>query len=200
MSRERRLAVFDFDCTITRADSMVRFLWFSFGMARCLWGTLLCTPWIVGYFLRLTGGHCAKQRVLSHFLKGMPLARFEALCTRFAAASGKIIRPTAMQAIVGHLRQGDAVVVLTASVEQWVAPFFAGLDVTVVGTRLEVDCNGMLTGRLLTPNCYGAEKCRRLRAALTPALLALPIEAYGDSRGDRELLDAAKWPHYREFQ
>ncbi len=199
MDRERRLAVFDFDGTITRADSMVRFLRYSFGMVRCLYGALLCSPWIVGYFLRLTGGHCAKQRVLSHFLKGMPLDRFETLCARFAASEGAILRQNAMRAIACHLRQGDAVVVLTASVEQWVAPFFAGLDVTVVGTRLEVDGNGMLTGRLSTPNCYGAEKCRRLRAALPPSLLALPIEAYGDSRGDRELLDAAKWPHYREF-
>ncbi len=199
MERQRRLAVFDFDGTITRTDSMVRFLWHSFGVWRSVCGVLACAPWIVGYFLRLVDGHNAKQRLLSHFLKGMPLPRFESLCAGFVSSYGAIIRPLAMQTVKSHLDCGDLVVVLTASVEQWVVPFFAGLGVTVIGTRLEVSPDGVLTGRLSTPNCYGAEKCRRLRSALTDDQRELPVEAYGDSRGDHELLEMAQWPHYREF-
>ena len=199
MDREKRIAVFDFDGTVTRCDSMVRLLRWAFGIGGCLWGALCCAPWIVGYFLHLIDGHQAKQRLLTHFLKGMTAEQFETKCRDFAAANADILRPTAMQTIDAHLAAGDHVVVLTASVEQWVAPFFRGRKVKVVATQLEVDAGGCLTGRLLTPNCYGAEKCRRLRAALTADQLALPIEAYGDSRGDRQLLAMARWPHYREF-
>ena len=39
---------------------------------------------------------------------------------------------------------------------------------------------------------------KRLTAHLGP-LDDLTIEAYGDSRGDRELLLAAALPHYRSF-
>jgi uncharacterized protein (TIRG00374 family) len=47
-------------------------------------------------------------------------------------------------------------------------------------------------------NCKGPEKVRRLRDHLGP-LEGLEIEAYGDSKGDRELLLAAERPHYRSF-
>ena len=62
-------------------------------------------------------------------------------------------------------------------------------------THLEADAAGRLTGRLDGPNCRGPEKERRLRAWLTDrGLEKATLWAYGDSRGDRELLALADRP------
>jgi len=65
--------------------------------------------------------------------------------------------------------------------------------VKVLGTQIEV-IDGRLTGRFLTPNCYGQEKVRRI-LTLHPDRSAYHLTAYGDSRGDREMLAFADEAH-----
>ena len=86
---------------------------------------------------------------------------------------------------------GAEILIVSASIDNWVQPFFP--SVTVLGTQIEV-ANGLLTGRFLTPNCYGQEKVRRI-LALHPDRSAYHLTAYGDSRGDRELLAFADEAH-----
>lgn len=66
----------------------------------------------------------------------------------------------------------------------------------VIGTKVEV-VDGRLTGRFLTPNCYGPEKVRRLREVF-PDLSDCHLTVYGDSRGDREMLAIADKAYYRD--
>jgi len=91
------------------------------------------------------------------------------------------------------------VVLASASLELLLEPWAraAGVD-DVLATRLEVR-DGRLTGRLAGPNCYGPEKVARLEA-LVGDLAGVELYAYGDSRGDRELLAAAQHPVYRPFR
>ena len=95
------------------------------------------------------------------------------------------------------MANGTPVFVVSASVDNWVSPFFSG-SVTVIGTKVE-SANGRLTGRFLTPNCYGAEKVRRLKETL-PCLVSdrshYYVIAYGDSRGDKEMFAYADESHY----
>lgn len=53
---------------------------------------------------------------------------------------------------------------ISASIDDWVRPFCCShLGVTAtIGTKVEVDLDGKLTGRFLTKNCYGPEKVNRL--------------------------------------
>ena len=57
----------------------------------------------------------------------------------------------------------------------------------------------MVTGQSLTPNCYGIEKVKRLRKVF-PDLARRHVIAYGDSKGDRELLAIAAEAHYKPFR
>lgn len=50
-----------------------------------------------------------------------------------------------------------------------------------------------------TPNCYGAEKVKRLLTKY-PDRDFYRLVVYGDSRGDRELLSIADESHYRFLQ
>ena len=63
-----------------------------------------------------------------------------------------------------------------------------GFD-TVLGTRLEFR-DGLATGRFDGLPCWGDEKLLRVQEVLGPGEEI--IHAYGDSRGDRALLRAAR--------
>ena len=88
------------------------------------------------------------------------------------------------------------VVIVSASIDNWVLPFFP--HVCVLGTQVEV-AHDRLTGRFLTPNCYGSEKVRRLLQRF-PDRQQYRLTAYGDSRGDREMLAFADEAHYKPFR
>ena len=77
-------------------------------------------------------------------------------------------------------------------------PLADWLDVELLATELQRQ-QGRWQPLLAGLNCKGPEKVRRLAAHLGP-LEGLTLEAYGDSRGDRELLQAAALPHYRSFR
>ena len=74
-----------------------------------------------------------------------------------------------------------------------------GKDIVFLCTQVETR-DGLLTGRFLTANCYGPEKVNRLRAILSAPRERYFIIAYGDSRGDRELLSYADEGHYKPFR
>ena len=43
----KRVAVFDFDGTITRKDTLIEFIRFAKGSAALYWGLLLHLPWLI---------------------------------------------------------------------------------------------------------------------------------------------------------
>ena len=86
--------------------------------------------------------------------------------------------------------------IVSASIDNWVQLFFSNPSnplLKVLGTKIEV-VDGHLTGRFLTPNCYGQEKVRRI-LALYPDRSEYHLTAFGDSRGDREMLAFADEAH-----
>ena len=195
----RGIAAFDFDGTYTRHDTLPRFLKHAFGPLGYLWGLLACLPWLILYKLGVIEGGKAKERLLSHFVKGMPHERFEELCEAFAAdEKAALERPEARRAMDEALQAGDQVLVVTASVREWVEPWFSDRDVTVLATEMEVDDGGNLTGRFATANCHGEEKWRRLTSAV-PDIEGRPLTAYGDSRGDKAMLEHADKAYLRSF-
>ncbi len=194
----KRVVAFDFDGTYTLYDSLPEFLKQSFGKWRYLWGLLLTLPWIVLFKLHLLRGGQAKEKFIGHFVKGMPQERFRELGARFKQSQSRLTRPEARRAMDSALEAGDQVLVVTASIIDWVKPWFEGKDVTVLATELEVDGNGLLTGRFATPNCNGAEKWRRITAAV-PDVEQRGLTAYGDSGGDSVMLSHADKAYLRDF-
>ena len=186
----KRTVAFDFDGTYTLRDSLPCFLKASFGRWAYWWGVLLCLPWILLFKLGVIRGGEAKERLISHFVKGMPREQFRALCEAFKAQKPVLQRPEAHRAMQQALANGDLVLVVTASLRDWVEPWFEGQDVQVLATELEEDADGRLTGRFSRPNCNGAEKWRRIVEAV-PDVEQRELVAYGDSGGDRVMLSHA---------
>lgn len=192
------IAAFDFDGTITRRDTLLPFLFHSFGATRFISSLIRSGPALAGYAVRLIANNIAKERMLTHFLKGMAVQELETLGRSFASeVIPRMLRKSAMDRLRWHQQQGHRCVIVSASLDVYLKPWAAihGID-NVLCTSLSVKDGNTLTGKLATANCYGAEKRRRLEEWLGDRA-DYCIYAYGDSRGDRELLETADYSFYR---
>ena len=72
-----KLAIFDFDGTITTDDSLIKFIRFVIGDAKTLWGMILLSPMLITYKLKFIPNYKAKQIMLSYFFKGMDEQQFQ---------------------------------------------------------------------------------------------------------------------------
>jgi HAD superfamily hydrolase (TIGR01490 family) len=194
----RNLALFDYEGTLSTRDTFIAFIIFQKGMARFLAGMLLLSPSLILYRLKLIPNYEAKQRVMRFFFGGQTQEEFNELCNHFAQQKiSGLLRHAGMNALRQHQEKGDKVIVVSASAENWVKPWCAQNGIDCIATRLEVK-DGKMTGNIDGQNCYGPEKAKRVREALNLSEYG-EISAYGDSRGDRELLALAQHKYYRKF-
>lgn len=190
----------DFDGTITTRDTFLLFLRFVAGKRRFYSGMVRLLPIIAKWKLRLLSTQRAKEAVFAHFCAGMSLSDFNALCADFAKSHAALLRPLAVRAIQNAIANGETVLIVSASIENYIAPFFADYadNIIIEATRAEVGENGRLTGRFISENCKGAEKVRRILARF-PERESYRLIAYGDSSGDRQMLRFADEAHYKPF-
>ena len=217
---------FDFDGTLTTCDTLLLFIRHARGRWALFSGLLRYSPLLVLMKLGLVDNGRMKERLFGHYFRGTLERDFEALCQSFAQSHTDIFRPEGLRTIQQAIADGDRVVVLSASIDRWVRAclqqfLVSGSQFQVVGTEIDV-VDGRLTGHFATPNCYGSEKVRRLKEYIkeivSPTGRDLEgwegkevsptggysegacIIAYGDSRGDKELLAYADERHYKPFR
>ena len=190
---------FDFDGTLTRSDSLLGIIRHQRGTSGLMRVLILHAPKLLMMKAGQYPNWKVKQKVFRMCFGGMTLDDFNALCEDYARKQRGILRTDGMRCVDEALRRGCKVVVISASIDNWVRPFFQGREgIEIAGTQIDV-VDGKLTGRFLTRNCYGSEKVARL-LELYPDRKSYRLVAYGDSRGDRELLAYADEAHYREFK
>lgn len=189
---------FDFDGTLTTRDTLFAFIRHAKGLLPLAWGLVVHVPMLVAMKMGFYDNGKAKEKLLGWFFEGTAEQEFETMCQRFAADSTHLLRPAAMDAIRKAVGEGCRVVVVSASIDRWVRPFFCNMpEVEVVGTQMEVR-DGKLSGRFLGKNCYGPQKVEKLNELLGDRS-QYRLTAFGDSRGDRELLAYADEQHYKPF-
>lgn len=192
------LAIFDFDGTITYRDSFRHFLRYAFRRSVYYRGLVLLSPALIAYVLGLMPNDIAKQKVFAHFFRGWTAEDFGALTEKYSSSEiGKIIRPEALVKIEWHQKQGHKVVVVSAAITSWLNYWCTAQGVDLVATEVEEE-DQVLTGKFRTPNCYGSEKVNRLKGQYDFSGIDY-VYAYGDSRGDREILELADEKYYRCF-
>jgi phosphatidylglycerophosphatase C len=189
------VAAFDVDGTLTVRDCVAPFLRDVAG-ARLAWAFLRRPATTLVALARRDND--ALKALACAALEGMPAAEIE----RRGAAHARRIRGSWMRVdtlarLDRHRALGHRVVLVSASLAPYLDPLGALLGVDgVLCTRLEEAPDGRLTGSLLGPNCRGPEKVVRLERWLAQEGLGhIELWAYGDSRGDRELLARADRPH-----
>jgi len=194
------VAAFDFDGTLTRGGSVVPFLVAVRGPVPVAWAVLRESPGLLkGALVSGSAADRAKEALFSRLLGGQPADEVDRRAADFAERHlRRRIRPEVRARLEWHLDQGHRVVIVSASPENYVRPAGRALGADgVLATRLAVGGGGLLTGRYEGQNNRGPEKYARLVGWLRANGLAgggapQPVLwAYGNSRGDLRLLEAA---------
>jgi len=176
----------------------MQFILYTQGIWRTATGFILLSPFLFLWKLGLLDNQAAKERVLQYFFGGQKLKSFDDQCIAFASRNlPKLIRTNAMALIELFKRENARIVIVSASPENWVKPWCDSWNIECIATRLEVQ-KDILTGKIDGRNCYGSQKEARVREAIDLADYST-IVAYGDTRGDKEMLAMASEPHYREM-
>ena len=194
-----KLALFDFDGTITVDDSLIKFIRFVVGDVKFMIGMIVLTPILTLYKLKIIPNYKAKQYMLSYFFKGMSVEKFQKVAKEYSLKHiNTILRPQAMKKIAWHKKQGHKIVIVSASIEYWLKPWCEKNNLELIATKLQIK-DSIVTGKFLTKNCYGIEKANRVQEQYNLDDYN-HIYAYGDSSGDKELLDLADESFYKPFR
>jgi phosphatidylglycerophosphatase C len=193
------LALFDFDGTLTRKDSFLEFLKFAVGKPAYYIGMFLLSPILALYLLKLIPNHTAKMLVIKYFMEGWHEEKLWTTGKNYSIEKiPDILHPEAMDKLKWHQEAGHHIVVVSASIDWWLKPWCEAHQLACICTEMRYE-KGKFSGEYATPNCYGSEKERRIHAEIMRITQYTEIYAYGDSRGDTEMLKMATHPFYRKF-
>lgn len=186
----KNIAAFDFDGTLTTQDSMFAFISFVKGKRHLYFGMLWLLPMLIRFKLGLKNRQQAKELLLYHFFGGMN----EEDLTRYAIAFCQeklpnMLRSEMIDRLAWHKNQEHRCFLVSASLDLWLKPFAEKYKLELLCTQAQYS-NGKYIRPFRSPNCYGPEKVKKIQAALEgqPDYF---VYAYGDSNGDREMLEWA---------
>ncbi|MCK5014089.1 MAG: HAD-IB family hydrolase [Candidatus Omnitrophica bacterium] len=195
-SQSNTIAFFDLDGTLTRKDSFVEFIKFHAGFVKFIYGLIVLSPTLFAYAIGIIPNFSAKEKVFTFFFKGMTeedlITKGEEFCLQVMP---KILNSETVSRLEYHQSQKHTTVVVTASLQHYVKPWCDKNNVAVIATIPDVQ-NNIITGRLSSKNCYGPEKVNRIREHFDLSEYK-QIHAYGDSRGDYDMLELAHHPYYK---
>lgn len=193
------LVLFDFDGTITTKDTLIEFVRYYRGHRRYIESMIMLSPILALYTFKIIPNWKAKQYFLSRHFRGENIDEFNKRCREFSTkVLPSLIRPKALDAIHAYHAQRATMAVVSASAENWVKPFCDQYGLLCLATKLEVK-DKVITGKLSGKNCYGDEKVCRIKEEFDLSSFDRII-AYGDSSGDREMLQLAHQAHYKPWR
>jgi phosphatidylglycerophosphatase C len=190
------IAAFDFDRTLIDRDSLLTFIRFIKGTKALIKLPLLgkkLAPYLIGKLSRQE----AKEILLKFYFKGLPFDFLEENAKNFVLTLDRLIKKEAYQKFIWHRSKGHRCLLVSASLDVYLLPWAQkhGFE-AVLSSSLELE-NNIITGHLSGKNCWGEEKKHRLISYLGSQ--HGPLYAYGDSMGDKEMLEMADFPFFRRF-
>ena len=190
-------ALFDFDGTLIRGDSILLFMRYAWQNKLCSVRNLFRFTVAGGLFtVGLLSPKRAKEMAL-HFLKGKKRDDYvlasEDFCRNILIPR---LYPLAAEALQKQRAAGHTMLLISATPAFYLEPLKHMLGFTeVLGTDMETDHDGRFTGKIVGINCRGEEKPLRLQAYLDKTGTQLDREhssAYGNSTHDIPMLELCK--------
>jgi len=196
----RKINVFDFDGTITTKDTFALFLKYYSGFTGWLIRIFMLLPIFVFYGFRIIDRNAVKRHVIRRFFKNQHHDKVRKKAELFAAnVIPGLIRPGAKIELERRKSEPESLYICSASISPYLRAWGDKQNIhNILATELEV-VDGVCTGRIEGWNVWGPGKIRRILAEFSPNTVKIN-HAYGDTRGDREMLHAAEVSHWRPFR
>lgn len=192
------LALFDFDGTLTTNDTLFEYLKFFKGAKKFYLGLICLSPVLLLFKFGIIKNWRAKEILITYFIGGTSNRAFQESCRNFVQNKLPfLVRQEAYEKLNFHKFQGDEIYIVSASPQDWVGKYAETVSVNCIATKLEV-VEGKITGKIKGRNCYGPEKVNRIKECIDLNSFK-SIAAYGDSKGDKEMLELANNQFYRKF-
>ncbi|MCX5969171.1 MAG: HAD-IB family hydrolase [Cyanobacteria bacterium] len=196
------VAAFDFDGTLLQGDCLLLFHRLLKGRAGMAVDWIRLLPALLAWKSGYRSTAWFKQHYLCNIISGSDSQKRRHILEHdLPQLLRQKLRPEAVARFHWHNRQGHCLVIVSASPRDLIRGVASELQAELIATETS-PLGGDPPARplqLTSANCKGAEKVRRLEAWLGQPLAAVELHAYGDSKGDRELLQAATHPHWRQF-
>lgn len=193
------LALFDLDGTLISGDSMIEFIRFVKGSGSLYASYLMLAPMLFMYKAGLMKNEEAKKRLLAYHFRGINAAELEIKGKEFCEKILQgMFRKPALSRIAWHRKRGDTLCIVTSSLSWWVKPWCDVNGFNCISTLPQIE-GGKFNGNFSTPNCYGAEKRRRILEIYKPSDFH-SVWAYGDTGGDKEMLAMADHWYWKPFR
>jgi phosphatidylglycerophosphatase C len=188
--KQKSIAFFDFDGTITNKDSMLELIKFYKGNFKYSLGLLQLSPYLLAMKLGLVSNTTAKEKMLTHFFKGISIDDFKLLCYQFSIKKiPNFIKPKALEKIEYFQQNNTEVVIVSASADWWLADWCTQKNIKCIATQLQVE-NKTISGKLNGKNCSGEEKVNRIKQ-LYLLNEYTHIYCFGDTKSDKQMLRLA---------
>ena len=194
-----KLILFDFDGTITSKDSFIGFIHFyNSNRFKTIFGMISLLPFFILYSIKIISREELKEKILVRFFKNISKEVFLSTCYIYSQKYlDQIVLPSALKEIKKYKEKGDVVVIVSASLKYWLEPWCKKYDLDLIATEMEF-INNFSTGKIINKNCYGAEKVNKIKEKYTLGKFEKVI-AYGNSKGDHEMLNLAQESFYKYF-
>jgi HAD superfamily hydrolase (TIGR01490 family) len=181
---KRKVAVFDFDGTITKRDTFFPFM-LSYGVINVLDSLPKALFQKNDQSLRDN----TKANLIRKTFAGYSVEKFLEDGIRYANRIENRLRKETLRCISDHRNQGHQLVMITASLGSYTRPLGSRLGFDhVFAVELET-IDDFLTGEMIGDNVRGVEKARLLKKWLGEE--TSEVWGYGNSKGDSEMLAMA---------
>ncbi len=197
MPAARLAALFDMDRTLIRKDSATLYTRYQRDVGEVgLWDVVRVGWWLLQYTFGVIDAPRVAQKVLSGYRGRDEKSMIESCDVWFRDYVLPHVCDLGREAVRRHQDAGDVVAIVTSATPYAAEPLARELGIEhVVCTRLEVDAEGLFTGRLVQPMCYGPGKIELAQRMAEQEGFELGAATfYSDSITDLPLLERVERP------
>ncbi|ACJ27908.1 HAD-superfamily hydrolase, subfamily IB (PSPase-like):HAD-superfamily subfamily IB hydrolase, hypothetical 2 [Shewanella piezotolerans WP3] len=189
-----KLALFDFDGTLTHHDMYTRFILYSATPIRLFLGSIFLSPLYLLYRLGVIPARKLRPLVSYCAFVGRDVETVTALGKQYAQeVIPKSLRAETLSVLKQHQVDGAKVVLVSASLDLYLQPWCESMGIRLICSQMAVE-QGCYTGRYKSGDCSCDMKAIKVQQQFCLADYS-EVFAYGDTHEDLAMLALAEHPY-----
>lgn len=185
----KNLALFDFDGTLCRKDSFTGFIFYALKKRHIVKQGIKLLPWIQAYYLNIYPADSMRIKLFKHMFGDMYAHDIRKLAHDYAQLLMLSFDQSIHQQLIQHQKNGDDVVIVSASIDLYLNDIAKKLNVDLICTHTEI-LDDHFTGMYSTLDCSSDQK--RIRILEKYNLDDYEsVYAYGNSKEDLAMFSLA---------